>query len=202
MMQRLCLLLLVLVLGGFSSATVQDRAADEPAGIAEAGEPGDLGDLPLDELFGKLAAARDEAEAQGVEVVIRARWLQAGGDTIALLMSRVMDAIFTQDYGLALDLLDAVTQLDPDYAEAWSQRATIHYLEDDFGKALAELERALALDPRHFGALADMGLVLKAIGEDARAFAFLERALALNPYLKEARKARDELAPDILGRDI
>lgn len=184
------------------AAPSQSPAPGEDEAAPSAVPVPDHDEADIEALYGRLAAATDAAEAAGIEGRIRAGWMKAGGDTIALLMSRAMGATLAGDRGLAMDLLDAVTSLDPDFAEAWSQRATIHYLEEDYGKALGELERALALEPRHFGALADMGLVLKELGEKARAYEFLERALDLNPFLGEARKALDKLEPEVRGRDI
>ena len=156
----------------------------------------------LDTLYAELAAAPDAGTARRIEGEIRTAWQAAAGPTTELLLAEAMSAILTRDYPLALDLIDAVIALEPAFAEAWSQRATVLYMQDDFGGALHDLERALALEPRHFGALSDLGTILKTFGRDAEALDVYRRALALNPFLEEAQKAVDDLAITVEGRDI
>ena len=46
-------------------------------------------------------------------------------------MRRASVAVQVRNFALALDLLDTVIALAPDYAEGWNRRATVHYLRDD-----------------------------------------------------------------------
>ncbi len=156
----------------------------------------------LDSLFEALAAAPNVTVAIHIEAKIRKRWIAAGGPTLALITSRALDAILKKDYDHALDLIETAIALDPDYAEAWNQRATIHYLRDNYGQALVDLERTLALEPRHFGALADLGQVFRDLGDKPRALAAFRAALKLNPNMKKVREAADKLAPEVDGREL
>ena len=81
----------------------------------------------LDFLFEALKAAPDADSAKLVESRIWALWLASGSDTADLLMTRVKTAIDAKDAKLAIQLLDAVVELKPDYIEAWNRRATIHF---------------------------------------------------------------------------
>src|SRR5947207_2344928 len=81
----------------------------------------------LDFLFEALKAAPDADSAKLVEGRIWALWLASGSDTADLLMTRVKSAIDEKDSTVALQLLDAVIDLKPDYVEAWNRRATIHF---------------------------------------------------------------------------
>ena len=85
----------------------------------------------LDFLFEALKAAPDADTAKLVESRIWALWLASGSDTADLLMSRVKTAIDAKDNKLAIQLLDAVVELKPDYVEAWNRRATIHFANKD-----------------------------------------------------------------------
>lgn len=162
-----------------------------------------LGDQTLDQLFATLAKPGDEATGQAVEAEIERRWLKSGSDTIDLLMEWSAQSLASKDYGRALDFLDAVTMLKPDFAEGWNRRATIFYLEDEYGKAIADLEKVLALQPRHFGALAGLGLILRDVDRDIEALAALRKAIEIDPYLdSEVQDAIDELRPSVEGRDI
>src|SRR3954452_24484105 len=76
----------------------------------------------LDFLFGALKAAPDADSAKLVEGRIWALWVASGSDTANLLMSRVKTAIDSKDNSLAIQLLDAVLELRPDYVEGWNRR--------------------------------------------------------------------------------
>jgi hypothetical protein len=54
---------------------------------------------PTDEMFAKLKAATEEAEAADVEADIWATWLESGSATVDLLMQRVVTAIDAGDTG-------------------------------------------------------------------------------------------------------
>lgn len=162
-----------------------------------------LGEQTLDQLFTTLAKPGDEALGQAVEAEIHRRWLKSGSATVDLLMSWSAQAMQDKNLGRALDFLDAVVVLKPDFAEGWNRRATVFYLRDEYGKALADLEKVLALEPRHFAALAGFGLILRDIDRDAEALSALRKALSLDPYLgDDVTKAIDELQPKVDGRSI
>ncbi len=147
----------------------------------------------LDALFGKLKSAKDDAAAKQAEDAIIAIWLQSGSDTVDLLMSWGVQAIAAKDYSEALDILDRVVTLKPDYAEGWNKRATVYYLTDQYGQSISDIEHVLVLEPRHFGALVGLGSIFRDLGDDTRAIAAFRQALALDPHLANAQKALDQL---------
>src|SRR5689334_9301215 len=110
----------------------------------------------LDFLFGALKAAPDDDSAKQVENRIWALWLASGSDTANLLMTRVRAAIDANDLDLAMQLLDALVKVKPDYVEAWNRRATIHYMRKELGEALDDIRHVLRLEPRHFGAMSGL----------------------------------------------
>ena len=97
----------------------------------------------LDFLFGALKAAPDAASAKQVESRIWALWVASGSDTANLLMTRVKTAIEANDLNLAVQLLDAVVKIKPDYIEAWNRRATIHYMRKEFSESLQDIRQVL-----------------------------------------------------------
>jgi len=121
----------------------------------------------LDDLFTRLAAAKDESEANGVANLIERRWSRSGSDTADLLMSRAGDAIKANDHALAIELLDRVVTLKPDWAEGWNKRATAFFMMDDPVSSIADIRQVLAREPRHFGAWAGLGHIYMAGGEEA-----------------------------------
>lgn len=186
---------------GLAQARPGEKAA--PQTPAQAGPPAPklTGKPQLDELFGRLAAAKDEEEAKGIAGLIERRFERSGSDTADLLMSR-SGQVLRDDPALAVELLDRVMQLTPDWAEAFSRRALAFYRLDDPGRAMMDLREALAREPRHFQAWTALGHVELASGDKARALYAYRKALKLYPLLSEAKRMADRLAPEIDGRDI
>src|SRR5436309_523633 len=85
----------------------------------------------LDFLFEALKAAPDAETGKAIEQRIWALWFVSGSDTADLLMTRVRQAMEANDADLALRLLDAIIELNPDYAEAWNRRATLYFTKKD-----------------------------------------------------------------------
>ena len=156
----------------------------------------------LDFLFEALKVAPDADSAKLVEGRIWALWLASGSDTTDLLMSRVKTAIDGKDTALAIQLLDAVIQLRPDYVEAWNRRATLHLANKDYGKSLADIRQVLAREPRHFGALSGLGVIMQEFGEEKLALEAFRRALAVNPHLQKIPDFVKTLTEKVEGRDI
>lgn len=162
-----------------------------------------LGDMTMDELFAALADPASEARGRAAEKEIQRRWSRSGSATIDLLMSWAQQSLAAKEYGRALDFLDQVVMLKPDYAEGWNRRATVFYLQDDYGKALSDIEKVLILEPRHFGALAGIGTIFEELDRKADALAAFEKALAIDPYIDDdVRKSIEQLKPDVEGEQI
>ena len=147
----------------------------------------------LDELFGRLKAARDEEEGKAFVAKIWGLWLRSGQPDLDAPMDQAARLISAGLPALALPLLDGLVAQAPGWAEAWNKRATALYLMGEHDRSLADIERALALEPRHFGALAGLGLIRAGRGEHRGALAAYRRALAVNPFLEERRELIPEL---------
>src|SRR5882762_2194837 len=189
-----------------AGATVTPLRA-EPGSWADA--PEKLPRLPrgdrsknLEFLFEALKAAPDADSAKLVEGRIWALWLASGSDTTDLLMSRVKTAQDGKDTKLAIQLLDAVVDMRPDYVEAWNRRATLHFANKDYGKSVADIRQVLAREPRHFGALTGLGVIMQELGEEKLALEAFRRALAVNPHLQKVPDFVKTLTEKVEGRDI
>ena len=156
----------------------------------------------LDFLFGALKVAPDDVTAKAIEERIWALWTASHSDTANLLMTRVKTAIEAKDLDLAIELLDAIVKVKPDYVEAWNRRATIFYMKKDYGHALADIRQVLKREPRHFGALAGFGLILQDIGDDKQALEVYRRALALYPRMERIPDLVKTLEEKVEGRNI
>ncbi|MGO9673642.1 MAG: tetratricopeptide repeat protein [Methylocella sp.] len=178
------------------------RAEDLKKALAPRPEPAALRQRALDELFKRLGAAADPDEAKGVADAIQHVWLQSQSDTADLVMQRAMLASRMKNYPLALALLDRLVALEPNWAEAWNQRATVRFLSQDFDGSMADIDKAIKLEPRHFGALTGMGVILQREGLDKRALEVLNKALEIYPAQPDLKDAVDKLRLDVNGRDI
>ena len=174
-----------------AEVTVGDDSTVAPAPLDRAAE--------LDTLFEALRTAPNRQSSVETANRIARLWLQSGSDTVDLLMSWATSAMDEEDYPLALDFLDRIVGLAPDYAEGWNRRATVYFMNDDYAHALADLERVLALEPRHFGALAGLGTILRDLGETDQAIAAYRQALAIDPYMEHVGEAIEELENETRG---
>ena len=133
---------------------------------------------------------------------IEGLWLQSGSDTVGVLMGRSAKAINEQKNDLALQLLDAVVELAPDYAEGWNRRAYVYFLQNNYEGAVGDLRRALALDPNHFKALEGLARILRDTGQKKGALQAYKQILKINPFQDGAKEAVDELAVEVEGQGI
>lgn len=156
----------------------------------------------LDSLFATLQSTSDDGTAKSTESDIIEIWLESGSDTIDLLMDWALNAMEAKNYPLALDYLDRIVSMQPDYAEGWNKRATVHFLVDDYPKAIADIEHTLAIEPRHFGALSGLGTILREIGDNDRAMIAFREALSLDPHLDNVKQALEEIEKEQGGKDI
>lgn len=156
----------------------------------------------LDDLFAELKRERDEKQAKRISERIWAKWRDSGSATANLLMQWADKAISEKKNGLALDLLDQVVVLMPDYAEGWNRRATLNYAMGNHGKSMADISRVLALEPRHFGAIAGMAAILAASGNDELELRAWEQMLEIYPANQQAQKRLGELAEKLAGSRI
>jgi len=156
----------------------------------------------LDELYARLATAPDPETANEIASAVEQLWLHSGSPTADLLVARASAAIDAQNRDLAMQLLTAAVDLQPDFVEAWNRRAFLYYLEEDYNRALGDLRRVLALDPRHYKALEGLGNLLRNMGQKKAALDAYNSVLKVHPNLPDVKKARDELVIEVEGQGI
>lgn len=156
----------------------------------------------LDGLFVQLKRTRDQKLAERISTRIWELWQTSDSKSVDLLTNWARAAAGTQRFAKALDLLDQVVVLRPQYAEGYNQRATLHFMMENYGKSVADIERTLALEPRHYGALAGLASILERLDQKPKALETWYRALEIYPAMKSAQDAVIRLEEDLTGSGI
>jgi tetratricopeptide (TPR) repeat protein len=177
-------------------AAAEDAPAPTPA--ASAPSPAQA----RDELFARLAAAKDADEAAGIVAAIDRLDLHSGSDTSDLLMARAAAAFEGGDAPVSLALLDAVVGLQPEWVEGWSKRAAARYFAGDARGAMADIAEALKRDPRHLGALIELGEILEDSGRRDDALRAYDRALTIAPQWRPAAEAAARVMAALAGQAL
>ncbi|MBX9931864.1 MAG: tetratricopeptide repeat protein [Methylobacterium sp.] len=185
-----------MVVGLMLASPATGLAAPEPAPLPKT-QP-----VTLDDLFARLKAAEDDAEAKGVATLIDRRLDRSGSSTADLLTERARQAMSGRDLPLAIELLDRATTLEPGWSEGWNRRATVFWLLQDAQSAISDLKRTLVIEPRHYEAWAALGRIYQSLDDKSRALECFRRAAALYPRMPKLQTAIDRLAPDVDGREL
>lgn len=156
----------------------------------------------LDGLFAALKQAPNAQIAKAIEQRIDATLLETSSDTTNLLMARARATLQVREFNTALELLDAIIEINPRYTEAYAQRATLFFVQKDLYRSLADLRVVLAHEPRHYQALAGLGTILQDLGDDKRALEAFRRAIEINPHIDNIPELVKRLKIKVEGREI
>lgn len=166
--------------------------------------PDKIGDKKklLEDLYKQLRETTGAEDAKVVTSAIERLWLRSGSDTVDLLMARSAKLLEDEKYDVALDILDSIIELAPEYAEGWTRRAAVFFAKKEFGQSLENLRHALAIDPSHYKAIQGLGLLMQELGEKEAALKAFRRLLKVHPHLEEAVQAVKDLSREVEGQGI
>ena len=187
--------LVILLSTGLAHAAEEREAVAAPATERSTGSS-------LDDLFHDLKRSGNEAAAARIASRIQREWTRSGSRSIDLLMQWASVAMQARKFDTALDLLDQVVTLSPDYAEGWNRRATVHFMMNNYALSMSDIDRTLRLEPRHFGALAGMAQILQRTGRKEPALKAYERVLDVYPMMRNAQEQVGTLADELTGEGI
>ncbi len=159
----------------------------------------DQKDPRLLELFDRLHATADQAEADQLEREIWDIWYHHASGPVAFLMVQGRRAMAIGDFVEAEAFFNEVIEKDPAFAEGWNRRATLYYVMGRYQDSIADVSETLALEPRHFGALSGMGLIFSALEDDKTALQWFEKALEVNPHMVGVRYQVEQLKKKLAG---
>ncbi|MCZ8376296.1 MAG: hypothetical protein O9342_13035 [Beijerinckiaceae bacterium] len=156
----------------------------------------------LDKLFEKLKESESPTAARIVAADIERALEQSGSPTTDLLFTRAKDAMTARDFDLALDLLDYIVTLKPQWAEPFHRRAMIHFLRNDRDAAYRDIREVLSREPRHYIALSGLGGILRASGNAKGAYKAFSRALEIHPFLADLKQQLERMKVEVEGQPI
>ena len=154
----------------------------------------------LDDLFADLKRTSEEGAAKEISNRIRLEWQDSGSATVNLLIQWADKAMTEDKNTTALDYLDEIVTLRPDYVEGWNRRATLHFKMGNFRKSMSDINAVLELEPRHFGAIAGMAAILSTTGRDESAMEAWQRFLEIYPSERRAQKEYGDLVEKLAGQ--
>lgn len=120
-------------------------------------------------------------------------WLRSGTPDANQEVCRGSRALQHMEIDRAIEHFDRAIQLDPDFAEAYNQRALAHYLAERWEQSIQDCHQALSRMPGHFGAWSGMGHCHAHLERYADAVDCYEKALAINPHLSCIAETIQEL---------
>jgi tetratricopeptide (TPR) repeat protein len=148
-----------------------------------------VGDMQVNEPLAALLSHQDRMVAVMAEHALWSIWLRAADAAASRRLSRAIRWLNANNYDQAVAELSRLIDHQPDFAEAYNQRAIAYYLAGDYDRSLADCQRTLQLNPVHFGAQAGAGHCLAALRRWQEALAAYERALRIHPRLDGIRHA-------------
>jgi tetratricopeptide (TPR) repeat protein len=129
-------------------------------------------------------------------------WLR-GSSTVASQRLHEALANSPNDPLKGIAAIDELLRHFPDFAEAYNQRAILHYSRGAFPLSILDCEAALRLNPFHFGAASGLGQCYMKLNKPRAALRAFKQSLDINPDLTTLRDtiARLEKALDETNRD-
>ncbi len=141
----------------------------------------------VDRLLHSLRSATDDQAAGEAESRLHDLWRSAGSPAAAMLLQRGVQEMQAGAPGAAAVDLDAALTLDPEYTEAYNDRAAARLMLGNFDGAARDAGEALRREPRHFAALQTLSRIAEARGDWKTALAAWEKAMALDPQTHDGQ---------------
>ncbi|MBL8576623.1 MAG: hypothetical protein JNK47_05320 [Mesorhizobium sp.] len=187
----------------FPGALPQEALPSEAFPSPEAVLPsGEKQNSRVDALFVQLKRERNEKAAERIASRIWEEWSRSGSASIDLMMGWSKNAMDTKKFDVALDFLDQVVTMRPDYAEGWNRRATVHFMMNNYAKSMSDIVHTLEIEPRHFGALSGIGQIMKTTGRNELALEAWQRVLEVYPMMRSAQNEVATLSEELAGEGI
>jgi tetratricopeptide (TPR) repeat protein len=143
-----------------------------------------------------LAVALHDADpmvAQVAEHALWSVWFRLGKPHAICLVKCGNHHLHHGNYVCAIEKFSQAIFEDPQFAEAYNQRAIANYLCERFDDSIADGATALDLIPQHFGAMSGMGHCYAHLGDWHQARHCYRLALAIHPRLEGIQTSLDQI---------
>jgi tetratricopeptide (TPR) repeat protein len=120
-------------------------------------------------------------------------WFRSGSCEANHQLCKGAQAMERQELDESIGHFTRAIEIDPQFAEAYNQRAIAHYLQDHLEDSIADCRRTTELMPCHFGAWAGLGHGYAHLGRIDEALACYKRSLTINPHFACVVEAYEEL---------
>ena len=115
-------------------------------------------------------------------------WFRCGSPEANHEVCRGSQAMTRRDLEHAVEHFSRAIEMDPNFAEAYNQRAIARFGRGEYARSVEDCEVVLRLNPFHFGAAAGMGQCLLKLKKPRAALRAFEQALEINPTLDQLRE--------------
>jgi tetratricopeptide (TPR) repeat protein len=140
---------------------------------------------------------RDGQVRQMAADALWAIWFRGAGEADN---KELQKALQESDPNKGVAALTALVRRAPGFAEAYNQRAILHFQTQEYAKSAADCEKVLQLNKYHFGAAAGLGRCYLHLRRPGPALEAFRTAYAINPNLEGVRDAIRDLE-SVLGGD-
>jgi tetratricopeptide (TPR) repeat protein len=120
-------------------------------------------------------------------------WCRNGSPEANTELCRGSQAMNARQLDRAVEHFDRAIEIDPNFSEAFNQRALARFMQDEFEASIADCRKVVRLMPCHFGAWAGMGHCFLHLGQLDHALRAYDRAIAINPHLNCVQQTITEI---------
>ena len=142
----------------------------------------DQNDPRLNNLFKKLNETENQDEIRDLISDIWNIWYEVDDPKVIEYFEKGIQAMNIRNYPLAIRFFNNLIEVDPNFAEGWNKRATVHFMMGNFDQSMQDIIKTLELEPRHFGALDGMGLIFIHQGQFQQAIDVYDKMLEIFPF--------------------
>ena len=142
----------------------------------------DQNDPRLNSLFKKLNETENQDEIRDLISDIWNIWYEVDDPKVIEYFEKGIQAMNLRNYPLAIRFFNNLIEEDPNFAEGWNKRATVHFMMGNFDQSMQDIIKTLELEPRHFGALDGMGLIFIHQGQFQQAIDVYDKMLEIFPF--------------------
>ena len=142
----------------------------------------DQNDPRLNNLFKKLNETENQDEIRDLISDIWNIWYEVDDPKVIEYFEKGIQAMNLRNYPLAIRFFNNLIEEEPNFAEGWNKRATVHFMMGNFDQSMQDIIKTLELEPRHFGALDGMGLIIIHQGQFQQAIDVYDKMLEIFPF--------------------